>query len=158
MKIPRLIPIASCIALIGFISTVHAQLLGLDDLKRFGEKRDLCRQALGSSGIEDDMDQRIRDLVRKSYDTSRLRRGSTGSLDASTYREMVEDSVNDLRDPVLKQLTDSCARNFTVGELHSVTDFYTSSAGQAWLSKGRTIIMPEMDRAISRIQPRVNEN
>lgn len=108
--------------------------------------------------MEDDMDQRIRDLVRKSYDITGRKRGPTGSWDASTYREMVEDSVNDLRDPVLKQLTDSCARNFTVSELRSVNDFYTSSAGQAWLRKGRTTIMPEMDRAISSVQPRINEN
>ncbi|MDN8035886.1 hypothetical protein [Burkholderia vietnamiensis] len=158
MKISYIIPIVSTMTAIGFISTAHAQFRGVDDLNRFGEKRILCRQALRSSGIEDDMDQRIRDLVRKSYDTTSRKRGPTGSLDASTYREMVEDSVNDLRGPVLKQLTDNCARNFTIGELRSVDDFYTSSAGQAWLSKGRTTIMPEMDRAISGIQPRINEN
>lgn len=158
MKTSYCIPIVSCIAAIGFISTAHAQFRGLDDLNRFGEKRTLCRQALRSSGMEDDMDQRIRDLVRKSYDAAGRKLGSTRSSDASTYREMVEDSVNDLRDPVLKQMTDSCARNFTVSELRSVNDFYTSSAGQAWLRKGQTTIMPEMDRAISGIQPLINEN
>ncbi|RQR37285.1 DUF2059 domain-containing protein [Burkholderia sp. Bp9142] len=158
MKISYFTPIVSCMAAISFISTAHAQFRGLDDLNRFGEKRTLCRQALRSSGIEDDMDQRIRDLVRKSYDAVDRKRGPAGSADASTHRERVEDSVNDLRDPVLKQLTDSCARNFTVSELRSVNDFYMSSAGQAWLRKGRTTILPEMDRAISGIQPRINEN
>ncbi|WP_321792401.1 DUF2059 domain-containing protein [Burkholderia pyrrocinia] len=157
MKISYFIPIVSCMAAIGFTSTAHAQFRGLDNLNQLSEKRTLCRQALWLSGMEDDMDQRIRDLVRKSYDTGDRKPGPTGSSDASTYREMVEDSVNDLRDPVLKQLTDSCVRNFTVGELHSVRDFYTSSAGQAWLRKGRTTIMLEMDRAISSIQPRINE-
>nr|WP_057927406.1 DUF2059 domain-containing protein [Burkholderia ambifaria] len=158
MKTSYFVPIVSCLAATGFISTAHAQFRGLDDLNRFGEKRTLCRQALWSSGMEDDMDQRIRDLVGKSYDTAGRKRRRAGSSDASTYREMIEDAVNDLRDPVLKQLTDSCARNFTVGELRGVNDFYTSSAGQAWLRKGRTTIMPEMDRAISGIQPRINEN
>ncbi|WP_442854950.1 hypothetical protein [Burkholderia sp. MSMB0265] len=32
-----------------------------------------------------------------------------------------------------------------------------SPAGQAWLRKGRGLIMPEMERAISNIQPRINE-
>ncbi|WP_175839419.1 DUF2059 domain-containing protein [Burkholderia anthina] len=155
MKIPYPIAIVSCMAAIGFISTAHAQFHGLDDLNRFDEKHTLCRQALRSSGMEDNMDQRIRDLVRKSYDTTGRQRGSS---DASTYRERVEDTVNDLRDPVLKRLMDSCARNFTVNELRSVTDFYMSPAGQAWLRTGRTTIMPEMDRAISGIQPPINEN
>ncbi|WP_175825379.1 DUF2059 domain-containing protein [Burkholderia cepacia] len=157
MKISYFIPIVSCMAAISFTSTAHAQFRGLDDLNRFGEKRTMCRQALRSSGMEDDMDQRIRDLVRKSYDSVGRKRGPAGSPDASTYREMLEDSVNDLRDPVLKQLTDSCASNFTISELHGVNDFYMSAAGQAWLRKGRTTIMPEMDRAISIIQPRINE-
>ncbi|KAB0644243.1 DUF2059 domain-containing protein [Burkholderia latens] len=150
--------IVSCMAMTGCVSTTHAQLRGLDDLNRFGEKRTLCRQALSSSGMEDDMDQRIRDLVGKSYESANRKRWPKGSSDASTYREMVEDTVNDLRDPVLKQLTDSCARNFSIDELRSVNDFYTSPAGQAWLSKGRTTIMPEMARAVSRIQPRIDEN
>ncbi|RQR33408.1 DUF2059 domain-containing protein [Burkholderia sp. Bp9143] len=158
MKISYFMPIVSCIAAIGFMSTAHAQFRGLDDLNRFGEKRTLCRQALRSSGVEDDMDQRIRDLVRKSYDGAGRKHGPAGSADASTYRERVEDAVNDLRDPVLKQLINYCAGNFTVSELRGVNDFYMSQAGQAWLRKGRTTLMPEMDRAISSIQPRINEN
>jgi hypothetical protein len=158
MKISYFTSIVSCMAAISFISTAHAQFHGLDDLNRFGEKRTLCRQSLRSSGIEDDMDQRIRNLVRKSYDTVGRKRESAGSADASTYREKVEDAVNDLRDPVLKQLIDHCASNFTISELRGVNDFYTSPAGQAWLRKGRTTLIPEMDRAISSIQPRTNEN
>ncbi len=79
------------------------------------------------------------------------------STDANVYSEVLDETLNDAKDPILGQLLESCARNFTISELRGINDFYMSPAGQAWLRKGRGLIMPEMERAISNIQPRINE-
>ncbi|KWA81868.1 hypothetical protein WL29_28315 [Burkholderia ubonensis] len=79
------------------------------------------------------------------------------STDANSYSEVLGETLNDAKDPILRQLLESCARNFTISELRGINDFYMSLAGQAWLRKGRGLIMPEMERAISDIQPRINE-
>lgn len=79
------------------------------------------------------------------------------STDANVYSEVLDETLNNAKDPILRQLLESCARNFTISELRGINDFYMSPAGQAWLRKGRGSIMPEMERAISNIQPRINE-
>ncbi|WP_081072126.1 DUF2059 domain-containing protein [Burkholderia cepacia] len=145
--------VASCL----FCSPAYAQFRGFDDWNRSGDRRTLCRQSIKLAGVEDDMDQRIREIVRNSYDAIQRRPGMRSSTDADSYSEVLGETLNDAKDPILRQLLESCARNFTISELRGVNDFYMSPAGQAWLRKGRGLIMPEMERAISNIQPRINE-
>ncbi|WP_081074600.1 DUF2059 domain-containing protein [Burkholderia cepacia] len=140
-----------------FCSPAYAQFRGFDDWNRSGDRRALCRQSIKLAGVEDDMDQRIREIVRNSYDAIQRRPGMRSSTDADSYSEVLGETRNDAKDPILRQLLESCARNFTISELRGINDFYMSPAGQAWLRKGRGLIMPEMERAISNVQPRINE-
>jgi hypothetical protein len=140
-----------------YTSSTYAQFRGLDDWNRSGDRRAMCRQSIRLSGVEDDMDQRIREIVRNSYDTIQRRPGMRVSMDANIYSEVLDETLHDAKDPILKQLQESCARSFTISELRGINDFYMSPAGQAWLRKGRNLIMPEMERAIASIQPRINE-
>jgi hypothetical protein len=121
-----------------------------------GEKRGLCRQSIALAGVEDDMDRRIRDIVRNANDSAGGRRRSRDTS-SRAYQDALDGALSDAKGPILDQLLDSCTTTFSVSELRGINNFYASPAGQAWLRKGRTSIMPAMERAIGEIQPSIGE-
>lgn len=146
------------------IATGAAVLSASPSLAQFGgsgrwqqdKKRSLCRQSIGLAGVEEDMDRRIRDIVRDARSAA-AERHSRRTMSARVFEDTLDDTLNDAKEPILDRLLDRCTSTFSVSELRGINDFYRSPAGKAWLRKGRTSIMPEMERAVVDIQPRIRE-
>lgn len=121
------------------------------------ETRALCRESIVLSGVEADMDARIRAAVgdvREKLESV----VPTDDPALQIYNEALELSLQDAKDPILGQLLESCIGNFTEDELRAINAFYASDAGQAWLLKGQTVIMPALERAVLDARPRIRED
>jgi hypothetical protein len=155
MKRAVLLALIACGAASLSTQVVHAQFPDAGRWGGQGEKRALCRQSIALAGVEDDMDRRIRGIVRNTRAKDRY----TGQDRSSrAYEQALDEALQDAKEPILDQLLDSCATTFTVSELRGINDFYASPPGRAWLQKGRTSIMPAMEQTIAGIQPRISED
>src|ERR1700740_2399384 len=79
----------------------HAQFLNGG---RWGqeEKRSLCRQSIALAGVEDDMYQKIRGIVRSAGGPAGGSRGWDTSSRA--FQDALDDTLNDAKGPILDQL------------------------------------------------------
>lgn len=140
------------------LCTVHAAepasaagSLPVDDL---AQRRALCGRSITLSGLEQDMDSNIREEIEQSFRTL----SAAYPDDAKTvgaYRDSLAEAMTAAKHPVLAKLQESCAAAFTADELNGINAFYESRAGRAWLEKGRALMIPALEKAVSDVTPQV---
>lgn len=118
------------------------------------ERQELCTHSIALSGLDQVMDTNIREAVEESFQTlSAAFPDDTETL--SAYRDSLSEAMSAAKTPVLSRLRESCAAAFTVEELTGINAFYQSSAGRAWLEKGRALMIPALEKAVSDVTPQV---
>jgi hypothetical protein len=118
------------------------------------QRRELCTRSIALSGLDQVMDTNIREAVEESFRSlSAAFPDDTETL--SAYRDALGEAMSAAKTPVLSRLRESCAVAFTVAELTGINAFYESSAGRAWLEKGRTLMIPALEKAVSDVAPQV---
>ena len=100
------------------------------------------------------MDESIQAALDESFQTLTTAFPDDTKL-ASAYRDSLAEAMTAAKAPVIARVKESCATAFTIDELTGINAFYESSAGHAWLEKGRTLMRPALDRAITEVVPGV---
>lgn len=120
------------------------------------ERASLCAQSIALAGVESDLDARVRSALVGIH--SRLD-AIVAPQDASlqAYYRAVETTLASAKAPILAELQQSCVEAFTPDELRGINAFYASDAGRAWLDKGRSTILPTLERAVAEAVPRLRE-
>ncbi|MCB4858726.1 DUF2059 domain-containing protein [Sphingobium sp. PNB] len=118
------------------------------------QRRVLCTRSIALSGFDQVMDANIREAVEDSFRTlSAAFPDDTDTI--SAYRDSLGEAMVAAKAPVLSRLRESCAAAFTVEELTGINAFYESSAGRAWLEKGRALMVPALEKAVSDVTPEI---
>ncbi|WP_454887557.1 DUF2059 domain-containing protein [Sphingomonas oryzagri] len=120
-------------------------------------RRSLCQRSIALSGLEQDMDANIRSVIEDSFQTlSAAYPDDTRTVTA--YKDSLSEAMTAAKAPVLAKLQESCAAAFSAEELRGINAFYESAAGRAWLEKGKTLMVPALDKAIRDVTPEVIVN
>lgn len=118
------------------------------------QRQALCARSVALSGLEQEMDQNIQAALEESFKTlTAAFPDDVKGMEA--YRQSFAEAMIAAKAPVLARMKESCAAAFTVDELNGINAFYESSAGRAWLEKGRILMRPALDRAIADVVPGV---
>ncbi len=117
-------------------------------------RQELCAVSIGLSGLEREMDDSIQAVLEDSMRTLTAAFPDGGDT-VTAYQDSLSDAMVAAKAPVLARVKESCAAAFTVDELRGISAFYESSAGRAWLEKGRTLMRPALNQAIADVVPGV---
>lgn len=118
------------------------------------QRQALCSRSISLSGLERDMDESIQAALDESFQTLTAAFPDDTKV-ARAYRDSLAEAMTAAKAPVLTRVKESCAAAFTVDELAGINGFYESSAGRAWLEKGRTLMRPALNQAVADVVPGV---
>ena len=108
------------------------------------QRQALCSRSISLSGLERDMDESIQTALDDSFQTLTTAFPDDTKV-AQAYRDSLAEAMTAAKAPVLSRVKESCAAAFTIDELKGINGFYASSAGRAWLEKGRTLMRPALN-------------
>ncbi|MFC0146620.1 DUF2059 domain-containing protein [Sphingobium yanoikuyae] len=153
-RLARATSILAATALLQLCPAPAAAAQAASERSDLTQRQTLCARSVALSGLEQEMDQNIQSALEASFkDLTATFPDDPKAVEA--YRDSFAEAMRAAKAPVLARMKESCAAAFTVDELNGINAFYESSAGRAWLEKGRILMRPALAQAIADVVPGV---